>query len=341
MGETSRGADALARTRPFFMKLLLCLAAVVFATAASGPALHAQEKKKAARRDAGEAPRMPADLEVVDGITFKKAGETELKLMLFLPLEKQTAPTPLVVYIHGGGWGSGDRYKALRRDVVEVIRDLNKRGFTCASVEYRLATGRPGGVTADLCVADCKDAVRFLARHAAEHGIDPARIGTFGSSAGGHLTLMTALGADGDYPCDATIAGPPVQVKCVAAYYPLVSFMDAELMKGSNFQRPQRLIPLLGGLLEEKRELAKKLSPIELLTAGSPPIFLAHGDADKVLSYRNSTAMAEAAKARGVEAECLIAKGADHGFGGDAIDPPVEEITRRTVAFFMRWLDSK
>src|SRR5213075_3159668 len=116
-------------------------------------------------------------------------------------------------------------------------------GFTCASIEYRLANGAPA--TANDSVADCKDAVRFLAAHAAEYGIDPVRIGTFGSSAGGHLTLVTALGDDRDYPCDPSIEGPPVKIRCVAAYFPLVSFLDRELMKGSNFERPQRLVPLL------------------------------------------------------------------------------------------------
>ena len=306
----------------------------------SSPAADAVPAKTGGRakgKDASDSSaRVPADLKVVKDIVFKKVGDVTLDLMLFQPLEKKFEKSPLVVYIHGGGWGGGDKFNVLRRDLIEVIRELNRRGITCASIEYRLANGAPA--TANESVADCKDAVRFLAKHAAQYGLDADRIGTFGSSAGGHLTLVTALGEDRDYPCDPALDGPPVKVRCVAAYYPLTSFLRPELMKGSNFERPARLVPILGGLLEEKRELAGKLSPIELLTPRSPPIFLAHGDADAVLSYTNSTALRDAAQALKVPVECLISKGAGHGFRGEAIEPSVAEINRQTVAFFLKHL---
>ncbi len=281
-------------------------------------------------------PRLPADLKITDNIVFKQIGDTKLQLMLFQPLEKKFAQAPLVIYIHGGGWGKGDRYKALRKDIVEVIRSLNKQGVACASIEYRLADGGDAKVMDS--VADCKDAVRFLSANAKEYGFDPKRFGTFGSSAGGHLTLVTALGNDQDYPLTLPATEPPVKVRCVAAYYPLVSFVDTNLMKGSNFERPQRMIPLLGGLMEEHREIALKLSPINLLSKSSPPIFLAHGDKDKVLSFKNSLAMQDAAKAKQIPVECIISEGADHGFSGNDIKPTVAEINRRTVEFFLKHL---
>lgn len=281
-------------------------------------------------------PRLPADLKITDNIVFKEAGGQKLDLMLFQPLERKFEKAPLVVYIHGGGWGKGDKYKVLRQDIIGVIRSLNHQGIACASIEYRLVDGKP--TTANEAVADCKDAVRFLARHAGGYGLDADRIGTFGSSAGGHLTLVTALGRDADYPCDATLAGPSPTIRCVASYYPLVSFVDRELMKGSNFERPQRLLPLLGGPLEEKHDLALKLSPIELLRPDSPPIFVAHGDDDVVLNFQNAVALRDAANAKGVPVECIISKGAGHGFSGEAIDPTVLEIQNRTVAFFLKHL---
>ena len=296
--------------------------------------------ERAAKRPKGgdASPVLPADLKTVKDIVFKQFGDTKLDLLLFLPLEKKARKSPLVVYIHGGGWGGGDKFKVLRPDILGVVRELNRQGVTCASIEYRLANG--GAATAFDSAADCKDAVRFLVKHAAQYGLDPERIGTFGSSAGGHLTLVTALGDDRDFPCDPSLDGPRGKIRCVAAYYPLVSFVDPALMKGSNFERPQRLVPILGGSPEEKRDLAKKLSPLELLSADSPAIFLAHGDADTVLSFRNSTAMRDAAQAKGVPVECVISRGAGHGFSGAVIDPTVAEINRRTVEFFLKHLST-
>jgi dipeptidyl aminopeptidase/acylaminoacyl peptidase len=110
------------------------------------------------------------------------------------------------------------------------------------------------------------------------------------------------------------------------------------LTKGSNFEHPARLVSILGGPLEEKRELAKKLSPIELLRSDSPAIFLAHGDADQVIAVHNSLAMRDAAQTKGVRVECVISKGAGHGFSGEGIDPTVPEINRQTVDFFLKYL---
>ena len=278
-------------------------------------------------------PRVPADLKVSSSIVFKEVDGQKLDLILFQPLEKKVEKAPLVVYIHGGGWAGGDKYKVLRRDVIEVVRALNQQGVMCASIEYRLAKGAP--VTVNDSETDCKDAMRFLVKHADEYGIDPNRVGTFGSSAGGHLTLLTALSDDALFPGDPRLAGVQVKVRCVAAYFPLVSFCDLELFEGSNFANPNRLIPILGGLLADRRELAKKLSPIEYVRAGSPAIFLAHGDADKVLSFRNSERMRDAAIANGVAVECVLVKGAGHGFAGESVDPSVDEIVQRTTAFFM------
>jgi len=280
--------------------------------------------------------RLPADLKVVKGIVFKQVGETKLDMLLLLPTEKKFEKSPLVVFIHGGGFGGGDKFHVLRRDALGVARGLTQRGVAFASIEYRLANG--GVATVNESVADCKDAVRFLVKHAAEYNLDAERIGTFGESAGGNLTLTTALGADRDYPCDPSLDGPPGKIRCVAAYYGPVSFVDPALTKGSNFERPQRLVSILGGPLEAKRELAKRLSPIELLRPDSPAIFLAHGDADQVIAPLNSIAMRDAAQAKGVPVECVISKGAGHGFSGEGIEPSVAEINRRTIDFFLKYL---
>lgn len=286
--------------------------------------------------DADKYARLPADLKVVKDIVFKQVGGTKLDMLLLLPTEKKFEKSPLVVFIHGGGFGGGDKFHVLRRDALGVARGLTHAGVAFASIEYRLTDG--GATTVNESVADCKDAVRFLVKHAADYNLDPDRIGTFGESAGGNLTLTTALGADQDYPCDPSLDGPHGRIRCVAAYYGPVSFVDPALRKGSNFEHPERLVSILGGRLEEKRELARKLSPIELLRPDSPPIFLAHGDADKIIAPLNSTAMRDAAQSKGVPVECVISKGAGHGFAGENIDPAIPEINRRTVDFFLKYL---
>jgi len=68
-------------------------------------------------------PRLPADLKIVQDIVYKQAGQTKLDRLLFQPLEKKFERAPLVVYIHGGGWGGGDKFKMLRQDIIGVVRE--------------------------------------------------------------------------------------------------------------------------------------------------------------------------------------------------------------------------
>jgi len=295
---------------------------------------------KAADKKADElhmkAEDMPSDLKVVNDIVYKQAGEQKLVMMLFAPEVKRKGGSPLVVYIHGGGWTGGDRYKVLRPHIFNVLRGLNKKGVTCASIDYRLA--KPGMATVMDSVADCKDALRFLVNNAERYGIDPERIAVFGESAGGHLCLVTALGDEKNYPCDRTIAGSPVNVRCVAAFYPRVSFSDPELLATQRFslERVRKdLERILGGPLEEKSETIRTLSPIQLLRADSPAIFIAHGDNDDVLPVSNAIKMRDACLAEGVRVECIICKGAKHCFDGKENNPSDEEVVRRTVAFFL------
>ncbi len=329
------------RTRSVLSRLVLSAVVSILLIASSALAADATSRKTDPKKAKDGAPRIPADLRIRKDIIFKAtpAGSNEvLDLWLFEPLVQKYPRAPLVVYIHGGGWGGGDKLRVFRPDTIEVIRELNRQGIACATIEYRLANG--GAANAYDSAADCKDAVRFLAKNADRFGLDPARIGTFGGSAGGHLTLVTALGADADYPCDPTLNETGATIRCVAAYYPATTFLHSETMKGSNFERPQRLIPILGGPLEEKRAIAVKLSPVELVRRGSPPIFLAHGDNDTVLSHRHSEQLRDVAEQRGVPVECVISRGAGHGFSGAGIAPDIAEINRRTVGFFLKHLAS-
>ncbi len=326
-----------------FACALLCCAASLRAadTVASPASSHAAGRAGKAGKAKAEknAARIPGDLKIVRDIVFKDVKNSDgkaLDLWIFEPLVKKYERAPLVVYIHGGGWGGGDKTNVFRADTIEVIRTLNRAGIACATIEYRLADG--GAATAYDSAADCKDALGFLVKNAAKYGLDPARIGTFGGSAGGNLTLVTALGADADYPCDPALNAYRPKIRCVAAYYPATTFLHPEAMKGSNFERPQRLIPIIGGLIEEKRAIAVKLSPVELVRPGSPAIFLAHGDNDVVLSHRHSLLLRDIAEQKGVPIECVISKGAGHGFRGEGIDPAVGEINRRTVEFFLKHL---
>lgn len=173
---------------------------------------------------------------------YKTVNGESLDLVLFLPKVKMYEKTPVMVYLHGGGWQKGTKFNLFNRNAMDLFLE---HGIACASVEYRLI--RPGISTLYDCVVDCKDAIRFLVKHADEYGLDPDRIGTWGSSAGGHLCLMTALAPDDLFPGASALKGAAPRFRCVVSYFPVTTFADPDILSRSTFFKNPRTRDLLFG----------------------------------------------------------------------------------------------
>ena len=126
-----------------------------------------------------------AGIKVFENLQYGQAGGVALVMDLAMPDPVPQNPVPAIVFIHGGGWGGGDR-----QSMSNWIRLLAREGFVTATIEYRLASAT-APFPAQL--QDCKAAVRFLRSNAAKYQIDPQRIGAMGCSAGGHLASMLGL----------------------------------------------------------------------------------------------------------------------------------------------------
>ncbi|MEV4481382.1 alpha/beta hydrolase [Micromonospora coxensis] len=94
-------------------------------------------------------------------------------------------PAPGILHIHGGGMMLGNRFAGMSTVLPWVV----EHGAVAVTVEYRLAPEHPDPIP----VEDCYAALTWIAAHAAELGIDPARIVLVGASAGGGLAAGTAL----------------------------------------------------------------------------------------------------------------------------------------------------
>ncbi|MEY2820121.1 MAG: Carboxylesterase NlhH [Chloroflexota bacterium] len=114
--------------------------------------------------------------------TYCTVDGVELKMDVYYP-SQNNGRFPVTMYVHGGGWSSGD--KAQGAGAIE-IPELQKAGFLVVSVNYRLA---PEYVFPAM-IEDVKCAVRSLRAHAEEYNLDPNRIGVWGGSAGGHLVAL-------------------------------------------------------------------------------------------------------------------------------------------------------
>jgi acetyl esterase len=122
---------------------------------------------------------------VVDREVPGMTGAPDVPVRVYRPTTDQDAVTPVVMFFHGGGFVicSIETHDAFCRSMA------NETGATVVSVEYRLApeTRFPGGVE------DCYAATSWVARNAAELGVDASKLAVAGDSAGGDLAAVVAM----------------------------------------------------------------------------------------------------------------------------------------------------
>src|ERR1051325_2255398 len=124
-----------------------------------------------------------ADYDIFPNITYAKANNIELKLDLYLP-RNRTNPTPTLILFHGGGWVDGQK----ERNVLYLLPYL-AMGWSAVNVEYRTGHQSP----APAAVEDARCALRWVGYHAKEYSFDPSKFVLTGTSAGGHLSLITGM----------------------------------------------------------------------------------------------------------------------------------------------------
>jgi acetyl esterase/lipase len=235
-------------------------------------------------------------------------------------------PMPAVVFIHGGGWQSGDKYPS-------QVSSLAQRGFFAVSINYRLS----GVAIFPAAVEDCKCAVRWLRANATKYNVDPTRIGVWGGSAGGHLALMVACtdetsGIEGNGGWNTYSS----RVQAVCSYYGPTDL--SRMQDGGDAAAPARF---LGGSPLEKPESYKLASPVNYVTPDDPALLMVHGESDRVVPYAQSVIMRDEYFKLGLKVELVKVLNAGHVFqaiGGKAISPTLNDISQKMLDFFVREL---
>lgn len=249
---------------------------------------------------------------------------------VFIPKHRSTAPTPAVLWIHGGGWERGDKNGNSGAQL------LVTEGFVTASLFYRLSGDSP--FPAD--IEDCKCAIRFLRANSSKYGIDPDRIGVAGASAGGHLAeLVATAGRNAGLEGDGGWNRSSSRVQAAAAYYGVSDFT----VGASQFQHHtgEVVVKLFRGTEKDKPELYRKASPILYVSKDSPPLLLVHGEDDDLVPFDQSVRMADAYRRAALPVEFIPVMHAGHDFeqvGAAPISPSVEMVHQKTIDFFNRYL---
>ncbi len=221
-----------------------------------------------------KAPAVPADIEEIKNIEYKNINGKSLQLDIYKPKNLIKA-APILVFIHGGGWRSGER-----ADYLVYLVAFAKKGYIPTTVSYRLLKDAPYPA----CVEDIADAVLWFYLNGGTYGYDPDRIALIGGSAGGHLALLAAYQwKNSGTNSDTTIVhSVHHRIKAVVDIYGPVDLT-------TEYARNQSLVTsFLAHSYLEKRELYKEASPIQYLDKDDPPTMILHGTSDDLVPISQS-----------------------------------------------------
>ncbi len=244
-------------------------------------------------------------------LEYARANDISVKLDLLVPNASGTYP--LVVYIHGGYWLSGDKSN-------NSAAYLVNRGYVVASINYRFITQARHPAQ----ISDCKAAIRWLRANAARYKINPNRVAVWGESAGGHLAA--ALGTTGGVTQleDLSVGNPNYSssVQAVVDFFGPSDFPSFEAQAiaacGSRYdlESGRAIAQLMFGCADYTETCLEKLrqgSPAYWVTSDDSPVLLIHGTDDCVVPHAQSALLHGRLKAAGVETKLHTINGGGHG----------------------------
>lgn len=234
-----------------------------------------------------------ADIDVI----YTRAGNWEGRLDIYYN-PTSAVKLPVVIHIHGGGWNHGSK------ESQTGFGSWFKMGFAVVNIAYRLVDVAP----APAAIEDIRAALYFVKTNAQKYNFNPEKVVMSGGSAGAHLALMGGLLANNrvfDSPENKEV---DMRVSAILSNYAPTDFTDT----ASEMSRFKSLVRWLGNKAGDPQFRAA-VSPVTHIHAGSPPVFIVHGDADPIVPYQQSVILKQTLDKFKVPNQFITVKGGLHG----------------------------
>lgn len=255
-------------------------------------------------------------------VVYATAGGKPLALDLYMP--GNVEHPPLVVWLHGGAWTSGNKS--------QYPTFLVERGFAVASLDFRSTNEARFPAN----VHDIKAGIRFLRAKAEEYGYRSARIAIAGASSGGHLAALVGTtngnqdleGNEGDH-LDVSS-----NVQAIVSYFgasDLTTILAQSTPDGLAVRVPA-LQRLFGSPPDKAPQLAQLASPVFQVDPTDPPLYLLHGDNDLQMPVNQALELQGVYQDAGLKVQLMILHGVGHQgepfFQGKPVDNVVTFLKR-------------
>lgn len=266
------------------------------------------------------------------GLSARSLG----KMTAYLPASGNTGYA--VIVCPGGSYFWLDRHT----EGDEAARWLADNGIAAFLLDYAVG-GKVnfvfgtrllyGGNRFPHMLQDVQWAIHEVRAHAAEYGIDPAKVGVMGFSAGGHLAMMSAEMTGTEYlEKVAPEVSQPLRPDFVASIYPVVTMTDRRYVH----LRSRR--GLMGEYRMGDRALRQRLSVEHNVPDDCCPVFLLNCVDDPVVDYHNSVLLDSALTAHGIPHKYIQLPSGGHSFG--CRDIPAGDSRFNWRDLFLEWLRS-
>lgn len=261
-----------------------------------------------------------AEVEIIPDVVYGHKLGLAMTYDVFKPAANANGAG--VLFMVSGGWYSNWAPPESQRGMFQPLTD---KGFTVFAVRH----GSSPKFSIPEAVEDVRRAVRFIRTHAARWSVDPQRLGVFGYSAGGHLSLMLGTASDeGDPKANDPVLRASDRVQAVVAF---VAPTDLRIMvwKAPGHLPAYERFPAL----ELDVAAAAKVSPLLHVSPDDPPTLLIAGDRDDLVPIKHSRDIYAAFQEKKVPSQLMEIAGAGHGFGG--------EDARRSAVEMVKWFEKQ
>jgi acetyl esterase/lipase len=260
------------------------------------------------------SPALAADPQVHRDLAYAEPKAERQTLDVYAPAEGKDHP--IVVWIHGGGRGQGQKAGVQKKPQAFV-----DKGFIFVSINYRFIPQ----VTMKGMAGDVAKAIHWVHDHAKEYGGDSNRIFVMGHSGGAHLAALVCTD-------DHYLKTEGLSLSIITGCVPVdVGFYDVpKLVKDSGSAAPDTFKEFFGGTEEAQREV----SPAAHIARGKNiPAFLILHCADRADTKAQSEWFAEKLKEAGVSATVFAAEGKTHGTINSDLGTRDDKPTRKVWEF--------
>ncbi len=261
------------------------------------------------------------DVTITPDVVYGHKSGLAMTFDVFAPTEDANGAA--VLFMVSGGWYSSWQPPERTQGMFKPLTD---QGFTVFAVRH----GSSPKFSIPEAVADVRRSVRFVRSNAERFKIDPNRIGVYGYSAGGHLSLMLGTASDqGDPNAKDPIDQASDRVAAVVAF---VAPTDLRIMVKD---APDRL-PAYARFpaLDLDMKNAEADSPLVHVTSDDPPTLLIAGDKDELVPIDHSRNIQQAFQQANVTSRLIEVAGAGHGFKGE----DAKQATEQMVNWFQKHL---